>query len=238
MATKALKIPSLQHLARLWHPDPERVRKTLVALARNSPTFSYQLIYELVHDLVHSKIPYPQIEDAVRQRVKRQQIRENFLELLPLINSYFSGINADFVHQVTRRFYPLGRDLAIPFAPSFVYGSQGVLHLPWLSLWKANPLDAERLSLFMSVVDDVLAQDPDLESAEFKLLDFSAPDSKSPRRITVLASPDIPRIDQARLKEMLDVFVAGFRLAQSDLVGVDLTAVPILDRDEDQLPLF
>lgn len=238
MTKKTLKVPSLQHLARLWHPDPLRVQRTLVALAKNSPTFSYQLVYELVHDLVCLKVPYGQIEDAVRKKVKRVQIRENFLELLPLVRTHFADVGVDFVHQVTRRFYPLGRDLFVPFSPSFIYGSRGELHLPWMSFWKENPLDAERLSLFMTVVDDVLAQDPDLEAATFSLLDFSAPAPRSPRSLKVLKGEEIPRVSRERQKEMLGVFIEGFRLAQQELEGAELSRTPVLDRDEDQLPLF
>lgn len=34
-----LKVPSLQHLARNWRDDPLRVKRLLVHLAQNSPTF-------------------------------------------------------------------------------------------------------------------------------------------------------------------------------------------------------
>lgn len=236
--TKKLKIPSLQHLARLWRPDVERVRRTLVSLARNSPTFSYQIVYELVHDLVYSKLPYAQVENAVRDRVRVAYVREKFLEILPLIESHFSDVKVDFVHQVAPRFYPLGRDLLIPFTPSFVYGAQGKLHLPWFSFWRENPLDSERLSLFMSVVDEVLAQDPDLEGAEFSILDFSAVDSKSPRTLKVIPSSEIPRVSAERRTEMLGIFIAGFRLAQEDLAKIGITKEPVLEHDEDQLPLL
>ena len=170
--------------------------------------------------------------------IERQDVRDNFLELLPLIRSHFSGVGVDFVHQVTRRFYPLSRELSIPFSPSFVYGSGGELHLPWLSFWKENPLDQERLSLFMSVVDEVLAQDPDLESVNFSVVDFSAPEPRGARAVKVLSGSDIPRISWATLHEMLETFVEGFRLAQEELSGFDLARSPVLERDEDQLPLF
>ncbi|WOS40524.1 hypothetical protein [Xanthomonas rydalmerensis] len=236
-----LKIPSLQHLARVWHPDPVRIQKALVALVRNSPTFSYELVFELVRDLIYLKIPYSQIEQAIIERVKREDVRKNFLSLLPLVQQHFKGVEISFVHQVARRFYPVGRELVIPFSPPLIYGSNGKLHLPWFSFWRSNPLDKERLALFITVIDDIVSQDPDLEQAEFSFLDFSAPEPKSDRRLTVLPGEKIARVSDQERNEMLMIFVRGFQLAKSELSNDHDSSKmqsQMVDEDDDQLLLF
>ncbi|MBB5766715.1 hypothetical protein [Xanthomonas euroxanthea] len=235
------KVPSLQHLARIWAPDSEQIRRTLVRLATNGPTFSYQLIFDFIEDLLHSKIPYEQIECAVRTRVARQDVRSNFLELLPLMRDKVSSMQPSFVHKVSPRYYPMGRDLMIPFAPPFVYGENGAIHLPWFSFWKTNPMDGQRLSLFSTIVHQILAQDPDLESAELSIHDFSVDEPGGARSPKLILASEIPRLDQGRLTEMLTVFLNGYRAACTDLAEMQASVKsPDLDRslDVDQLMLF
>lgn len=239
--SKIPKVPSLQHLARIWDPDPERIKKTLVKLALNGPTFSYQLMYELIEDLIHSKIPYEQIETAVRSRVAREHVRNNFLELLPLIRDQLVGINASYVHRVSPRYYPIGRGVVVPFAPPFVYGEEGCVHMPWFSFWKNNPLSGRRLSLFMTVVDEILSQDPDLDEAAFRVLDFSVDEVTGERAVVVLRSSEIERIDRKELAGMLATFVEGFDAACRELESLGVARRdPRLDDslDVDQLGLF
>src|SRR6185312_11447689 len=156
-----LKVPSLQHLARIWHPDPLAIRRVLVGLAKHGPTFSYEPLYGAVRDLLYLKVPYEQVLEGIRRGTKREDVRENFLSVMPLLRNHFEGVSATFVQSVARRFYPVGRDLAIPFQPPLIYGEDGIIHFPWFSFWRSNPLSAERLTLFVTIVDDVLLQDPD-----------------------------------------------------------------------------
>lgn len=217
MKKARIRVPSLQHLARVWDPDASRIQKTLVNLSLNGPTFSYQLIYELIEDLIHYKIPYDQVERAVQSRVHRENVRSNFLELLPLINSQLSGIDASFVHRVSPRQYPIAKHLTVPFSPPFIYGEAGVIHMPWFSLWKANPLSGKRLKLFVTIVDEILAQDPDLDEAVFSILDFSAKEAGGEREVRVLHSDDIGRLTRDELVSMLSVFVEGYEAACAEL---------------------
>ena len=105
----------------------------------------------------------------------------------------------------------------VPFDPPLIYGERGRLHFPWFSFWRSNPLAGERLSLFVSVVEDVLLQDPDLEEAHFVILDFSAPKLNQPRDLRVIDAHDIPRVSEATKVEMLSVFAEGYFLAQAEL---------------------
>ena len=66
------------------------------------------------------------------------------------------------------RHYPVGRGLMVPFEPPLVYGIGGQLYFPWFSFWRRNPLSDERLSLFVTLVDEVLLQDPDLDTARLQ----------------------------------------------------------------------
>lgn len=219
-----LKVSSLQHLCRNWHHDPLVIKRRLLALAERPPTFSYDPLFGAVRDLLVFGVPYEQIVEGIRRGVKRPEVRENFLGVLPLIQSYFADIRPSFFQMVERRFYPAGRKLMIPFNPPLIYGVDGQLCFPWLSFWRSNPIADERLSLFVTLVEEVLLQDPDLERAQFTVLDFSAPAPKFPRELEVISATDVPRVNDVRKKEMLGVFVKGFALARAELLAKSMLA--------------
>jgi hypothetical protein len=210
-----LKVPSLQHLARNWRDDPIRVKKLLVRLATNPPIFNYNPLFSAVRDLLVLGVPYEQVVAGIRKGVKRQNVRENLLGVLPLIRDHFAGIRPDFFQLVERRYYPVAQGLMVPFEPPMIYGIGGQLYFPWFSFWRQNPLARERLSLFVTLVEEVLLQDPDLETARFDVLDFSAPNGK--RTLSIIDAANIPRIDDARKIEMLSIFADGFFQAQEEL---------------------
>lgn len=236
-----LKVPSLQHLARIWHSDPEVIKRVLVGLTKHGPTFTYDPLYGAVRDLLLLKVPYEQVVDGIRRHTARENIRENFLSVLPLIREHFEGVSATFVQSVTQRFYPVGRDLMIPFQPPLIYGAEGLIHFPWFSFWRSNPLAGEKLSLFATIVDDVLLQDPDLEDAKFVILDFSALSPKMPRTLNVTQAGDIPRLSDIRKREMLAVFSQGYELARAE-IALNEKPGRSEDREDDQdasqIPLF
>lgn len=211
-----LKVPSLQHLARHWREDPVAIQRVLVGLTTGGPSFSYEPLHAAVRDMLVFGVPCAQIEEGVRRAVKRDDVRENFLGLLPLIREYFDGISTTFVAGVAPRFYPVGRDLMVPFHPPMIYGADGRIHFPWLSFWRSNPLAGEKLSLFVTIVQDVLLQDADLDEACFTILDFSAPNARSGRQLQVIEAKQIPRLTVKRKTEMLTTFAEGYRLARDE----------------------
>jgi hypothetical protein len=210
-----LKVPSLQHLARNWRDDPIRIKKLLVRLAINPPIFNYNPLFAAVRDLLVLGVPYEQVVDGIRKGVKRENVRKNLLGVLPLIRDHFAGVRPDFFQLVERRYYPVAQGLMVPFEPPMIYGIGGQLYFPWFSFWRQNPLARERLSLFVTLVEEVLLQDPDLETARFDVLDFSAPNGK--RTLSIIDAANIPRIDDARKIEMLSTFADGFFRAQEEL---------------------
>lgn len=237
-----LKVPSLQHMARNWRDDAGRVQKVLVHLANNSPTFNYNPLFGAVRDMLVLGIPYEQVREGIIRGVKRESVRKNFLEVLPLIRQHFDSISPSFVQAVGERKYPIARGLMVPFTPPLVYGMGGRLHFPWFSFWRSNPLAAERLSLFVTVVDEVLLQDPDLEEARFDILDFSAPKNGSPRELYVIDAREIPRVSNETKREMLEIFADGFFRAQTELAGraerEKHEESQTRRSDDDQPPLF
>lgn len=214
-----LNVPTLQHLARNWRDTPEQVRDTLVSLARNSPTFNYNPLLAAARDLLVFHQPYDEVAEGIRRKVTREEVRANLLGVLPLIRDHFQGLPDGFALAVARRFYPVGRGLSVPFEPPMAYGGDGVLHLPWFSFWRQNPLRSKKLSLFMTVVDEILSQDPDLEQADFHILDFSAPDAKSRRQLRVIPAADIPRLSDGEKTSMLEIFAVGYAMAVEVLAG-------------------
>jgi hypothetical protein len=214
-----LKVPSLQHLARNWRSDPHQIKRLLVSLVENGPTFNYNPLFVAVRDMLVFGQPYSEIIEGIRRGVKRADVRDNLLNVMPLIRDYFDGINPVFVQAVERRYYPVGRGLMVPFDPPLIYGEGGRLHFPWFSFWRSNPLAGERLSLFVSVVEDVLLQDPDLEEADFVILDFSAPKANEPRDLRVIDAQNVPHVSEQAKVEMLSTFAEGYFLAQAELSG-------------------
>lgn len=223
-----LNVPSLQHLARNWREDATTIRRTLIRLARNPPIFNYNPLFLATRDLLLLKQPYEEVVRGIREGVKREGVRNNFLSVLPLIRDHFADVTPDFFQSIEKRYYPVGRGLMVPFEPPMIYGIGGQLYFPWLSFWRGNPLAAERVSLFVTLVDEVLLQDPDLESARFQILDFSCPKGAKERELQVIDASEIERVGEKRKREMLEIFAEGFFQAQAEL-----SAMPTADKDTD-----
>ncbi|MGJ4880433.1 MULTISPECIES: hypothetical protein [unclassified Bradyrhizobium] len=214
------KVPSVQHLARNWQDTPERTCKTLVRLVNNPPTFNYNALFLAARDMLVFNQPYDEIVEGIKRAVKRADVRKNFLEVLPLIRDHFADVTPDFVQSIDRRYYSIGRGLMVPFDPPLLYGVGGQLTFPWFSFWRQNPLARERLSLFVTLVDELLADDPDLAAAKFQILDFSVPRVKGReplRELRVIEAGDIPRVSEDRKIEMLRVFADGYFMAEAEL---------------------
>lgn len=213
-----LKVPSLQHLSRNWRSNPQYIKRLLVQLATNPPTFNYDPLFGAVRDMLVFDHPYEEIVEGIRRGIRQTDVRDNLLGALPLIRDHFRGVSPSFLQAVERRFYPVGRGLMVPFDPPLIYGKDGEIHFPWFSFWRSNPLAGERLSLFVTIVEDVLLQDPDLEDAKFQILDFSAPGPKMDRELKVIDARKIQRLTEERKIEMLSMFAEGFSLANDALV--------------------
>jgi hypothetical protein len=216
-----LKVPSVQHLARNWRETPVGVTKKLLALAKHPPQFTYEPLFGAVRDMLVLGVPYDQIVEGIRRGEKRAWVRENLLEVLPLLRVHFAAIEPDGPpHRTARRFYPLARDIMIPFEAPLEYSVNGQKYFPWFSFWRSNPLADKRLSLFVSLVDEVLMQDADLDTAIFQILDFSRIDGEPERRLLVVDARDIPRLGESEKRAMLEVFAEGYRAARDELAGV------------------
>lgn len=238
-----LKIPTIQHLVRHWNPNPDLICKSLVRLAVNPPTFNYDLIYRVTRDMLLMRVPY---EEAIRaiNRVKRADVRENYLEIMPLLHDHFESEHPDYFQDIAPRYYSVGRGLMVPFAPPFLYGVGGQIVFPWISLWRSNPLAEEQLSLFVTVVEEIMLQDPDLEEARFLIIDLSAPkqtkgSEKAKRQIHVVDARDIPRVSDRRKHDMLQISAEGYFRAQAILASMPPPAPkgdgppgPELDQDD------
>jgi hypothetical protein len=220
-----LKVPSVQHLARNWRSTPERICRKLVSLAESPPSFNYNPLFGAVRDMLVFNQPYDEIVEGVRRHVKRLDVRENLLGVLPLIRDHFASVVPDFVQAIDRRYYSIGRGLRVPFDPPLLYGVGGKLIFPWFSFWRSNPLADARLSLFVTLVDELLADDPDLAAADFQILDFSVPktrktkagEQKPARQLRIVDASDIPRVSVQTKLEMLTIFAEGYRMAVQEL---------------------
>jgi len=226
-----LKVPSLQHLARNWRPTSAGVKKQLITLAKHPPQFTYEPLFGAVRDMLVLGVPYEQVMEGIRRGEKRPWVRENLLEVLPLLRSHFSTVEPDVPpNRVARRYYPLARDIQIPFEAPLEYSVGGQKYFPWFSFWRSNPLADRRLSLFVMLVEEVLLQDPDLDTAIFQILDFSRIDGAEERQLLVVDARDIPRLNRTEKQSMLEVFADGYRAARDELAGVRMEK----DKEKDE----
>jgi hypothetical protein len=215
-----LTIPSLQHLARNWRDDPDLVRKSLVGLARNPPQTSYASLNGATSDLLVLGLPYDQVEEGIRRGVRHPASREGVLEILPLLRDHFDTLTPDFPpHSVSRRFYPVARGLLIPFQPPLFYAIGGQRYLPWFSYWRGGSLEGKRLSLFATLAQEMMGQDPELDAARFHIVDFSIPKGEQQRQLRIIEGANVPTLPEADKRHMLDVWAEGFRRAQAELAA-------------------
>jgi len=112
-----LRVPTLQHLARNWHDNPTRIKSALVGVVRHPPIFGYNCIFGAIRDRLLLNISYEQIVEGIKRGTKREEDRENFLEILPLLNEFLESLSPAYVHSVKRRYYSVGRGLMVPFEP-------------------------------------------------------------------------------------------------------------------------
>lgn len=220
MTGKILKVFSPQHLARNWAEDSDQIAKALVRLFDNSPTFNYNAVFSAIRDLLVLGVPFEDIKRGIKEKIGREQVRDNYLEILELVRTHFDGEVPDFVNSVSPRHYPLARSengklLSIPFTAPMVYGIGGRLVFPWFLFWKSNPLVGEKLALFTTIVKDILSQDPDLEDAKFIIHDYSAKKKNESRSLEIIDANDIPVLSNTRRDEMLVQYADGFHKAQS-----------------------
>jgi len=182
-----IKVPSLQHLARTWRPDPDLVRRILLRLARRPPRFSYDPLYGAIRDLLVLGIPYEQVENGIRRGIRRKFVRDILLEVLPLVRDHFDGLSPDFPPQeVVAHFYNIASDIQVPFRPPLFYAIGEQRCLPWLSFWRENPLVGLPRSLFVTLAQDTMLEDPELDRAAFHILDFSIPQGERERRLQII----------------------------------------------------
>lgn len=209
-----LKVPSIQHVAGIWFPEPQKIAKCLLVLANSAPPFSYENLYKLTHDLLSRRVPYEQVELAA-QRMRHPLARRNYLEILPLLRTFESQSAIEFVSEVIPRNYPIGRDLRVLVNPPLIYFRHGQSFLPWFIFWKANRFNEARLRLFVTMIREVFAQDPDIDDASLSLVICSEPAPKAGRALEVMDTSSIVSLSENERNEMLAIFAEGYVKAVS-----------------------
>ena len=219
MSKAKVRVPSAQHLVKNLHDRPEFVQRALVQNALNPPRKSYKPLHKATLD-VSLKVPLQQIEQGIRRVERRPTVADDLVKLVGMIEGHFSPIVTDFPPMdVECRHYSVGRGLRIPFQPPLCYYIGGELYLPWFMFWMRNPLVKKKLSYFLTILDEIREQEPDLEDARVQILDFSVPDKAFERSLLVIAEDDIPRATKDELTDALEIFTYGFFRAQLELAN-------------------
>lgn len=239
------RIPSLVHAVRNWHPDPEKVRKALFDIAVCAPPFSYKFLFKLVHQQLMFGDSLNQLIECITKFEKREKYRDDFIAAFQLLYKYFDEVKPDFAQEVTGRFYPVSRDLLVPFNPPITYTKNGKQILPIICFWKKDPPRGEKLALLVTLISEVIEQDPDLENAEIHIISLATERVKitsgyeNVRALSVIEGSTIKRVEESRKATMLESLAKGYRLAKNDLErGIETTNRPSNPIDPDQMPLF
>jgi hypothetical protein len=220
----SLKVPSPAHLSLLYRETPEKVMKAQLALLNGAPNFSYQPLYKTMRGLLGAACSEKELLSAISKCALRADVREKYAELVPLIADYFCEKKIAYAIEVAPRFYPVARDLLVPFSPPLIYADDKGLCLPYFIFWKKHALRGERLSLFSSIVREILDEDPDLSHARFEVVDMSAGsdlgDKSGVRSLKVFSEEGIGKISKDRKRDMLSTFAEGFRRARQVAAGM------------------
>lgn len=209
-----VKIPSIQHVAGIWFPEPQKIAKSLLALANSAPPFSYENLYKLTYDLLSRQAPYDQVELAA-QKMRHPLARKNYLEILPLLRAFGNNASIEFVNEITPRNYSIGRDLRVLVNPPLIYFARSLSFLPWFIFWKTSRFDEARLRLFVTMVREVFSQDPDIDDASLSLVICSEVAPKQGRALEVLDTSSIISLSESERNEMLAIFAKGYAMAVS-----------------------
>lgn len=207
---RTLRIPSVQHLARNWHASPERVCKKLVRLYENPPAISYAALAGAIHDRFVYRQPLDEILNGLKRSKAGAEHIKDLTQIMALIDDHFGLIDVRYFNSVSRRFYPVGRGLLVPFDPPILYGTAAGRHFPWFSFWARNPLAGEQLSLFVTLVVEMLREDPELDAADLQIVDLSRVEPDGERTVRLVPIASVPILTDARKTEMLEVFAEGF----------------------------
>jgi hypothetical protein len=207
-----VRVPTIQHAAGIWDPDPSRIAKKLLHLANKSPPFSYANLYKLAFDLMSRGVPYGQVL-AAASGMRLPLARKNYLEILPLLRDYAISAGNVVVNNIVPRPYAIGRDLRILVNPPFMYFRDEAAHLPWFVFWKTNLFDERRLRLFITMLREVFKQDPDIDDASIHLVVCSARPLDGKRALQILDTSEIASFGRSERDEMLGIFAAGYAQA-------------------------
>lgn len=243
MSKVKVRIPSLQQVIKNLFDEARLVEKALIKNALHPPRISYKVLHRAAQDRVCLDVPLSQIETGIRAIEKRPAHLANLLSILKLLDQHFATIHPDFPPiEVECRYYRIAPDITIPFQPPLCYGIGGQLYVPYFDFWRKSPLTGKRLSVFMTILDAIRAQEPDLKHAIVPILRFAIPPNGDKRNLLIIDERDVERVSQDELKRWLQIFAEGYRAAQSQLAKAAANEQSSRERssaaDSDQDDLF
>jgi len=213
---KSLKVSSLQNLVRNSYLDEEKVRRELMRFAKGFTVVSYQKMDGFVVDLARMNLSLEDVEKAAN-RIKPEKNRQVNLELLPFVEEYIQQRREYDYQEIDLRCYPLSRDLRVPFKSQFVLVNRCEVILPVFIFWRNKALDTGQMSLFMTLIKEILEQEPDLEDAKVQIVDFGAPKSKAPRTMEVIHGDEIELLSEEEKIDRLAIYVNALKSVNDEL---------------------
>lgn len=212
-----IKIPPLLQMVRNAYDDPQKVHHEVVKSEKSRAPFSYQAIHKIVDQVIKFKTPLDEISYSIERIERRPFVLKQFNEVTPLLHRHFTDISPERVYSLLPLYYPLGKFGKTKFNPQMIYLKNGELFLPFINFWKFNPLSSEQKSLFLTLVDEILEEEPDLEDVNLQLIELSANGSNGIRTLKVVNTLEIERLDKTRTNILIDSYLTGLQSAYSEI---------------------
>ncbi len=201
----------------MCHPNSELVEKDLLRIAKSKPTFNYERVERALRDLLQFGQPIEEIVMSLELADKRDFVKTLYIEIVTILNAHFKEHLVDQVISLDKFYYPISPKIRIPVKLPFILIVDNKPIIPLFIFWKRNPLKDKQVSLFITIVKDVLAQYPDLSDAETILFDCSADKGENERTLKVIDTSEVALLDKEELEKMLTIFIEGFEKAQSSI---------------------
>lgn len=207
---------SPQFLARNWRENPAACKNEILKVARHKPNFSYKLLEDLLFDWFALGVPKEDIQRGIRDKVKREQVRRLYLEIVDAVTPYMEANRSMPVLRAAPQYFRLAPNVLVPYRPIFSFKREGKIIIPHISMWRTNPYSLDQFGLFVSLIRRSFSNSADLRRAHIEFVDCSAESSKHPRLIRITEDCDLPAISAPRFVEMIATYREGLFLADKE----------------------
>jgi hypothetical protein len=201
---KALRIPSVQDIARIVRPTSQ---ETVLALKQFHETkggfWNYRTSQAYARLVFDQTLGLTIAQDICAARPSKAERAQN-CEVLTEVHHAGRGRKI-FSYEVRGKSTDIRRDMRINVRPTFAYVENSVPKIFWLQPRRHFALSIVQLGFLASLVRKVYLVD-DFEKVQLEIFDLSVPEGSKDRRVTLYRSSDLPEFSDAEIDQFLSVF--------------------------------